>query len=141
MIAVMMAVLTPAVMAGETYLDKARVLHAQPLYRTRTVPIRTEVCDFESDVPPEDIEAGLLGNTRLNDPSMTLVDALRRDVELRQPEKPSYRCHMVTRAESRQEIIAYQVRYQYGETVYERRMDQDPGDFVWVRVKLGVGPL
>ena len=136
MVAVVIILLMPPALAGETYLDKARVLHTQPLYRTRAMPVRTEVCVDQRQTRPDAMNPRLLGNARLNDPSLSLLDALREDIELRQPEKPGHRCQTVTQTEAREEIIAYQVRYQYGKAVYQERMDQDPGDFVWVRVRV-----
>lgn len=132
-----MALATPA--AAETFYDEARVLDAQPVYAPRDVPVRVQQCGYEPPAPPPRVDPAVLGDARTVDPGASLPGTLRRDVELRDPPADVYRCRMVTRMESQNELAGYRVRYEYGGRVYERRVAERPGDTIRVRVRISAG--
>lgn len=117
--------------AEEVFYDKAPVISTKPLYETRTVPITTEQCDHEdNDATNQSEKSSTIG----------LIDAIRGGGQRHAAENHQPRCRAITRYESREEVAAYKVRYQYGNEIYERRMDSDPGAFVRVRVRLDPTP-
>lgn len=130
------ALLTP-VWAGEIFFDEARVLESEPVYETRVTPRRVQECGYEESTEPRAANPAVLGNARANTGSIT--DALRADMRLRMPTEPAYRCHMVTRMDSNDELIGYRVRYEYADRVYESHIGEAPGDTIRVRVRLVVG--
>ncbi len=132
-----MALTTPA--AAEMFYDQARVLDAQPIYEPRDVPIRVQQCGYEKTSTPLPVDRAMLGDARAADPDADLLAALHRDVELRDPPADAYRCRMVTRMDSQNELAGYRVRYEYGGRVYERRVAERPGDTIRVRVRVSAG--
>lgn len=122
--------------AAETFYDQARVLNAQPVYETRQVPAQVQECGYEQPSTARPVDPTTLGDARATEPGGDLLGALARDVELREAPAEVYRCRMVTRTESKQELAGYQVRYEYEGRVYERRMAEPPGDTIRVGVQL-----
>lgn len=125
--------------AAEVFYDEARVLDAQPIHEPRDVPTRVQQCGYERPATPPAVDPAVLGDARATDPGADLLVTLRRDIELRDPPADVYRCHMVTRVESRNALIGYRVRYEYGGRVYERRVAERPGDKIRVRVRISTG--
>lgn len=123
--------------AGETWVDKARVIDVEPLYSTKHIPVEQEVCSTEQDT---DVVSVHHSNGTHDSDSDDLVGAIYRDIEVRRVSEPVYRCHTITRLEQRETIVAYKVRYEYGNEIYERRMNEEPGPFVRVRVRLDPQP-
>ena len=134
---VAMALATPAV--AEVFYDEAPVLDTQLIYETRQVPVEVQQCGYEQPATPAPVDAAVLGDARIVDPGTDLLGVLRRDIALREPPADVYRCRMVTRTESKQELAGYRVRYEYGGRVYERRVAELPGDTIRVGVQLTVG--
>ena len=122
--------------AAEVFYDEAPVLDAQPVYQARQVPVQVQECGYEKPAAPAFVDAALLGDARNVDPGTDLFGALQRDVQLREPPAEVYRCRQVTRTEQRQELAGYQVRYEYGGQVYERRVAEHPGESIRVSVQL-----
>ncbi len=117
--------------AEEVFYDIAPVISTKPLYETKTVPITTEQCDHEdNDATNQSEKSSTKG----------LIDAIRGSGQRYAAEKHQPHCQTITRYESQEEIVTYKVRYEYGDEVYERRMDRDPGEFVRVRVRLDPRP-
>jgi hypothetical protein len=123
---------------ADVFHDEAEVLDAQPVYEARRVPVEVQECGYEQPSTPAPVDAAQLGDPRAIDPGADLLWALQRDVELRESAEV-YRCRMVAKVESRQELAGYQVRYEYAGRVYERRMAQPPGDTIQVTVALNSG--
>ena len=120
---------------AEVFYDEAEVLDAQPVYEARRVPVEVQDCGYEQPATPAPVDPSQLGDARAIDPGADLLGSLQRDMALRaSPEV--YRCQMVTKMESRQELAGYQVRYEYAGRVYERRVAQHPGDTIQVTVAL-----
>lgn len=117
--------------AEEVFYDKAQVISTKPLYETTTVPITSEQCDFEESDANSQSE---------NSSAKGLVDAIRGSAQERDTAERQPQCQTITRYDSREDIVAYKVRYQYGNEIYERRMDSKPGEFVRVRVRLDPRP-
>ena len=138
-IAVVITLLPATPIAAETFYDQARVLDAQPVYEARTVPIQVQQCGYEKPATPAPVDSAMLGDAKITDPGIGLLGALQRDVELRELPAEVYRCHQVTRTESRNELAGYRVRYEYEGRVYERRMTEPPGDTIRVSVQLSAG--
>lgn len=126
------------VIAG-TFYDEVRVIDAEPIYEARRAPVQGEQCGYEQPTSPPPVNPSALGDARIADPGTNLLRALSRDVELRQPPAPVYRCRAVTRMESQQTLVGYRVRYEYEGRVYERRVAEHPGDTIRVAVGLTVG--
>lgn len=130
------AMLSPA-HAGEIFFDEARVLESEPVYETRETPVRAQECGYEENAWPRPADPAMLGNAR--EDAADIAAALRADMRARTPAEPAYRCRMVTRMKSSNELIGYRVRYEYHDRVYERRVSEAPGDTIRVRVRLAVG--
>lgn len=129
-----LAFAAPAV--AEIFYDQARVLDSQPIYEQREAPVRVQECGYEAPSTPRTVDPTTLGDARVTDPRVDLLGALNRDVELRELPAEVYRCRMVTRMESKNEVAGYRVRYEYEGRVYERRMAEQPGNTIRVGVQL-----
>ncbi len=117
--------------AEEVFYDKAPVLSSRPLYETKTVPMTSEQCDDEeSDAKSLPESSSAKG----------LVETIREKPRQDHAKDPQPHCQTITRYESQEKIVAYKIRYKYGNEIYERRMDRDPGSFVKVRVRLDPRP-
>ncbi len=129
LIAVTIAAVIPAsrTAAEEVFYDNAPVLSSRPLYKTKTVPMTSEQCDDAEN------DAKLLSESSS---AKGLVEAIRENPRQDHVKDPQPRCQTITRYESQEEIVAYKVRYEYGNKISERRMDREPGQFVRVRVRL-----
>lgn len=136
-VTMLIALATPA--AAEVFYDDARVLDAQPIYEPREVPVQVQQCGYEQLTTPRPVDPAMLGDARAIDPGADLLGALHRDIELRELPAEVYRCRMVTRTESKNELAGYRVRYEYEGRVYERRVAKPPGDTIQVSVQLNVG--
>ncbi len=123
--------------AGETWTDTARVIEVKPLYSTENIPVEQEVCSMETD---RDVVSAAQSTDSNDAESNDLVRSIYRDIELSRASESVYRCRIFTRLEQRETIVAYKVRYEYGNEIYERRMDQNPGGFIKVRVRLDPRP-
>ena len=122
--------------AAEVFYDEAPVLDAQAVFQARQVPVQVQECGYEQPVAPAFVDPTLLGDARTVDPGTDLFGTLQRDVQLREPPAEVYRCRQVTRTETTQELAGYQVRYEYGGQVYERRVAEHPGETIRVSVQL-----
>ena len=133
------ATVLPLPIVAETFYDEVQVIDAEPIYEARQVPVQGEQCGYEQPTSPPPVDSAVLGDARSVDPGTNLLGALHRDVELRQPPAPVYRCRTVTRMESQQTLAGYRVRYEYQGQVYEQRMAAHPGDRLKVAVQLEAG--
>jgi len=146
-----------------SYEDTARVLKVQPIYETVTVTIPEERCWNEparhhrghrrdSYTAPilGAIVGGVVGNqfgggsgkTALTVAGSLLGASIANDVSHQQRHAPHHarrHCEVVERYETREEIVAYRVKYRYKGRVYHTRMDYDPGDTL--RVSVDVRPI
>jgi hypothetical protein len=104
--------------ADEAFVDRARVVGVTP------VPVRLEGSWVDVPCAP----SGHLPRVRTYRANITLAQALREDLARTQ-------AHADCRS-APATATAYRVRYEYGGRVYERRMTQDPGGWVDVRVRI-----
>ncbi len=126
--------------AEEVFYDKARVISATPLFESITVPVTTEQCNHEKSGDEPAFESSVPDTDRDRSSGNTLVDAIRANPKRHPAKRPELRCQTITRNKLQEEIVAYKVRYEYGNEIYERRMDRDPGQFVRVRVRVDPRP-
>lgn len=122
-----------------SYFDTARVIASEPVYETQHEPVQEQQCGYREPDAAANIDAGVLGDVRLADNTTNLGDALRTDIAIRKPGEPVYRCRMVERMRERRQLIGYDVRYEYGGRVYGRRVAEDPGETIRIRVRLSAG--
>lgn len=138
-LATLAATVLPMPVLAEIYYDEVPVIDAEPIYEARQVPVQGEQCGYEQPTSPPPVNPAALGDARVADPGTNLLGALNRDVALRQPPAPEYRCRTVTRMESQQTLAGYRVRYEYHGKVYEQRMAAHPGDRLKIAVQLRPG--
>ncbi len=118
---------TAAAVADESYVDRARVVSADPVYVTEVV--RNGHCARGDDAADR---ATTLGDVRSSRPGIGLGEVLREAAE--RPEVPA--CAPYTE----RRIVGYDVTLSYGGERWVRRMREHPGDSVPVRVRLTPSP-
>jgi len=121
---------------AQVFYDEAAVIDSQPIYEARLIPSQVQECGYEPAARPSPADPALLGDARATDPGTDLFGALQRDTQLREPPPDIYRCRVVTRTETKNELAGYQVRYEYGGQVHERRVAEHPGNTIRVSVQL-----
>ncbi len=126
---------------AEVYYDYAPVIEVTPVVRTARVPVTEQHCDEAVPESRRPRLQGLAGDVRARDPAASLGEVMRSDRQLRQRRpRPRRTCQMVTRYETCDEVVAYEVRYRYAGAEYSRQMDRDPGQQIRVRVELDTSP-
>jgi uncharacterized protein YcfJ len=125
--------------ASGSYFDTARVIASEPVYETRREPSQEQQCGYRPSDSPAEVNNEVLGDVRLADKTTNLSDALMTDIAIRKPGEPVYRCRMVERMHERKQLVGYDVRYEYGGRIYERRVAERPGDTLRIRVRLSAG--
>lgn len=128
-----------AVAAGEIFFEEAEVLDTEPLYETRDVPEQAQQCGYEETWSEMPVGRVTPGDARSSSPAEDLVEALRSESRMRVSQQRQYRCQMVTRTTTRNEMTGYRVRFRYAGRIYERRMSEKPGDVIRVRVRVSAG--
>jgi uncharacterized protein YcfJ len=147
---------------AESRFDYAEVIDSTPIYRTVEVSVPREECWTEEVVSQRrahshsstpailgTIIGGALGNAVGHDKSNKRVGAvvgavlghsIGRDIVAansrgRVTEVETVRqCETVYDHHEEERLLGYQVRYRYHDKDYSVRMDDDPGEFVRVRV-------
>lgn len=147
---------------AESRFDYAEVIESTPIYRTVEVSVPREECWTEEVVTHRrphsqsstpailgTIIGGALGNAVGHDKSNKRVGAvvgavlghsIGRDIVAansrgRVTEVETVRqCETVYDHHDEERLLGYQVRYRYHDKDYSVRMDDDPGEFVRVRV-------
>ncbi len=147
---------------AESRFDYAEVIESTPIYRTVEVSVPREECWTEEVVSHRrphsqsntpailgTIIGGALGNAVGHDKSNKRVGAvvgavlghsIGRDIVAassrgRVTEVETVRqCETVYDSHDEERLLGYQVRYRYHDKDYSVRMDDDPGEFVRVRV-------
>lgn len=107
-----------AVHAEQSFHDRARVVAVTP------VEVRPEGARVDAACGPAREWAGPASYP----PGMTIARALREDLER---VSGRARCSALPAR-----ATVYRVRYEYGGQTHERRMAEDPGEWVDVRVRL-----
>ena len=151
----------------EVSTDRARVVNAEPIYRTVSYSVPREQCSlveepvrsgprYHSYTAPilGAIIGGAIGNAvghnKTNKKVGTAVGAvlggtIGRDIQhrrARQQDAAAHRwetrevCEMVYETRQREEIQGYRVTYRYAGRTYQTRLDQDPGRYLRVRVRV-----
>ncbi|MGI9343850.1 MAG: hypothetical protein ACR2QV_13510 [Gammaproteobacteria bacterium] len=129
----------PVASASGSYFDTARVIASEPVYETRREPSQEQQCGYRPSDAPARVDNRVLGDVRLVDKTANLSDAMMTDIAIRKPGEPVYRCRMVERMNERKQLIGYDVRYEYGGRIYARRVTEQPGDTLRIRVRLSAG--
>jgi uncharacterized protein YcfJ len=151
-----------APLLAESRVDYAEVIESTPIYRTVEVSVPREECWTEEVISQRrahsqsntpailgTIIGGALGNAVGHDKSNKRVGAvvgavlghsIGRDIVAgnsrgRVTEVETVRqCETVYDYHNEERLLGYQVRYRYHDKDYSVRMDDDPGEFVRVRV-------
>lgn len=153
-------------MAGDRYyrdhddyqrVEKARVTHVEPIYRTVTVTSPERECWHEpsryhrgqqsyTSTIAGGIIGGVIGNqfgggsgkTALTIAGTLLGGSMGRDIDSRYQDVDygyeEERCEVVERRHREQRIDGYEVTYRYHGQLYTTVMDHDPGRFIPVDV-------
>lgn len=142
--------------------DIARVIKVKPIYESVRVSVPEEHCwrerRYQSQYHGREsytgplvgaVVGGVVGNqfgagsgktamtvagTLLGASIANDIDKDGRAVDYRPAHQR--RCETVERYESREEIVAYRVKYRYKGRVYRTRMDHDPGNTIRVHVTI-----
>jgi len=144
---------------GNSYIDRAKVLHTEPIYETVTVSQPQERCWNErsrhqrqqgksyTGTIAGSLIGGVVGNQfgrgRGKD-IMTVAGALLgasigHDVSQQSRSgfgRSDRRCKTVGYYEERQEIVGYRVKYRYKGNIFWTRTQEYPGRHIKVRVKV-----
>jgi uncharacterized protein YcfJ len=140
--------------------DVARVVAVTPIYETVRIAVPREHC-WEERRPQARyrdsytgplvgaIVGGVVGNrfgagsgkTAMTIAGTLLGASIASDLDqgthpVARRSHRSVRCETVDEYETREEIVAYRVKYRYQGRIYHKRMDHDPGDTIrlWVTV-------
>jgi hypothetical protein len=136
--ATLLLALPVAARSEEAFYDRARVLEVTPIEQVAEVSRPGSPCEQGyADTSAKDALHRRAGDVRGQDPGIGLAEALREDLRLYRDVamiaedcRPAGTSRPVT-------VIGYRVRYEYGGRTYERRMAEDPGEWVDVRVRVG----
>jgi hypothetical protein len=128
-----------AVSASEIFFEEVQVLDTEPLYETHDMPEQAEQCGYEETWSEMPVDRVILGDARSSSPAEDLVETLRSESGMRGSQQRQYRCQMVTRTTTRNELTGYRVRFRYAGRIYERRMSEKPGDVIRIRVRVSAG--
>lgn len=120
--------------AGNSFTDYARVLDVEPIKETVTVPVRRRRCEYSSRAQSADV--GFAGDVRSKYPSVSIGAAIGEEMRHRESALAMRSCRLVTVHEPSERIVAYRVRYAYGDSVFTRLMPEYPQERLPVRVKL-----
>lgn len=135
-------VLAPQGAAAEdqhVFYDYAPVLETTPILQPVSVPVQQQQCrNMRLSAGSHSDLVALAGDVRASAPGITLGNAIRQGRP--STSTTSLRCETIQTYETRQRVVAYQVRYRLGDDVFVRRMPHDPGDRVRVRVQLHPQP-
>lgn len=123
-----------AAFGQQSYTDYARVLHVEPVTKVTAVPVRKRRCDYSSRAQRAD--AAFAGDVRSNLPGISLAAAFAEEIRHRERASAKRHCRWVTTYEDKERVVAYRVRYAYGDGVFTRYMTKHPGNRVQVRVNL-----
>jgi uncharacterized protein YqiB (DUF1249 family) len=136
--ATLLLALPVAARSEEAFYDRARVLEVTPIEEVAAESRLDALC--EQGYEGTTVEGALrrrAGDVRAREPGIGLAEALREDLRLyRDVGMIAEDCRSAgaTRTVT---VIGYRVRYEYGGRTYERRMTEDPGEWVNVRVRIG----
>lgn len=147
-----------------SHQDRARVIKVRPIYETVRVPVPHKRCvDWDPKDHPREFShhhdshtkplvgaliGGVIGNqfgegngkTAMTVAGTLIGASVAHDLDHKSHRKPHHRryqnCDTVTRYEERREVVGYRVKYRYNGQVYRARMDNHPGDYVRVRVRV-----
>lgn len=119
----------------ELYEDRARVLEAVPIEREVAEPVRVRRCKPPSPAHLTWLEPQL-GDLRAGRRQLGLVDALLEDRRLQAEVEPTLGCRTVTTELLRRRVVGYRVRYRYDGRIHERTLDEHPGEWLRIRVRL-----
>jgi uncharacterized protein YcfJ len=127
--------------AGQVFFDRARVVSVTPVEQTVSRPVTEEHCETVAPSVNESRIAAWAGDVRLQSPRLSLAQALRQDRRLfRHHARPEQRCRRVVVMHEERRPDHYRVEYRYGGETFVRRMDEHPGEWVKVRVRVGEAP-
>ena len=158
---------TAPALAGKAYHVNARVVDVDPIFETRRINEPYEVCETvpvrarprgyyrdRYDRPRADAGAsvvggvvgGILGNQLgrgKHRSAFTVLGALAgaaiaSEVSEQRRHRPRQQCRVVDSYRSVDELLGYRVTYRYHGREFTQRMDEHPGD--WVRVRVRVQP-
>lgn len=133
-----LALALPVAARGEeAFYDRARVLRVTPIEQVAEASQRDAPCERRTARGGVEVPGPRPGDVRTQNPGIGLVQALREDMR-------RYRDVAIIADDCRSApgsspvtVIGYRVRYEYGGRTYERRMAEDPGEWVKVRVRVG----
>ena len=113
---------------------RARVLAAEPVFDTVSVPVESERCQYSKSA--ERADRAMSGDVRADRPSLSIANAISNGIRHREHNWRRYRCRIETEWEHRQQVVAYRVRFEYDGETFVRVLRDDPGD--WIRVKVNL---
>ena len=131
---------TSAAANRQVYHDYARVLNVSPIMETIQVPVRRKDCrpttptrrELRSHSPP-------MGDVQPLRSGLTLADAIRQERSYYfslETAHTNRECRWIEEFETRERIVAYRVRFRYGQDTFVRRLDHDPGERLRIRVEV-----
>ncbi len=129
-LAATLALAAAAADADETYVDRARVVAVEAVFETHVLSRRH--CEPVDHDAPRDV-AGPPGDVRAAQPGIGLGQVLRETA------RPPVKLTCAPRTQRR--IVGYDVTLSYGGERWVRRMRDEPGDSVPVRVRLTPTPV
>ena len=153
-----MATVAQAAPASDTSYQQARVLSATPIYETVRIPSSREVC-WDEEVtyqrrrsPTSALLGGVIGgaighqfgNGHGKD-AMTVAGALigasvandaARKKANGQYTQLEQRCRTTQEYYDEERVTGYRVQYEYNGQVYDTRMDNEPGEYLDLRVSV-----
>ena len=119
-----------AAWGGEIFYDHAPVLDVGPVMETERVPVEETVCHGSSSGGGDHSA----GDVRALEPGLTMAEAIRSEQGVRRA--MARRCRLVTRYQVRERVAGYRVTYRYADETFVKRMRNNPGERVQVRVEL-----
>jgi uncharacterized protein YcfJ len=150
-----------AAVSGQSFVDKARVIEAQPQYETVEVANPVTECwtervarnDYRRGSYTAPLAGGILGGVVGNQfgrgrgkTALTVAGALlgasmgndhnRSHYRGRRGVENVRRCETVDRYDQEQQLTGYRVKYSYEGQTYYTRTTEYPGKFIPVRVKV-----
>lgn len=140
-VAVLLLAAAASAAAEQAFYDRAPVVAVTPIEETVRRPVIEERCDVVTPARDGARVAAWAGDVRAQAPGISLAEALREDRRLFLDRPALERdCRRVAVMRDQRKAVAYRVEYRYGGRTFVRRMAEDPGEWVQVRVRMGARP-